>query len=317
MLCFFLLPSLSFAQDASRNSWLFSVVVKLERMRDDAASDIARYEKLIRDCEASVSRSEAIITQFVQKGNVRAEQVARQALANAQEARKKNEAGKSATVTRKVRAEEAIARVRNLLTGKSPVDAEIQAVVSNYSGDVGYFSKRLNKTIAFDDARAGYLETGDEIRTSGGSRAQVHFLDGRGTIDIGENSKLAIERSDNDSQVIGLLKGKINVEVEKFEDFGKDFLKGLKTHWERKLSVRTPAWAMAVRGTRFLVSTDDSAGTELVVLEGSVEVRSAHEKNGDVSLMVDAGYRIQASNDGIISEPEKIDMTEIERWWEK
>lgn len=315
---FLLVSSASFSQDVSKNNWLFSVVVKQEKMRDDATSDIVKYENKINISETNISQLKDIIARNANNGKVKTEQVARQALAFELESRKKYEANKRAAEALQARAKEAIARVRNLLTKASPVNAEIQAVVSNTSGYGQYFSKRLDKMIAFDDAQAGFLEAGDIIMTGINSRAQIHFLDGRGTMDIGGSSKLKIEQSDNDMQVIGLLKGEIHAEIEKELSGVKQtfdssvFMKRVK----KNLNVRTPSCALASRGTKFLVSTDDSAGTEIVVLEDSVAVRRAHESIGDVTLMVNEGYRIKVSANGIFSKPEKIDTTEIERWWE-
>jgi hypothetical protein len=44
---------------------------------------------------------------------------------------------------------------------------------------------------------------------------------------------------------------------------------------------------------------------------------NAYERKDNVAQMADAGYRIETSKDGIFTEPERIDMAEIERFWEK
>ena len=68
------------------------------------------------------------------------------------------------------------------------------------------------------------------------------------------------------------------------------------------------------RGTKILVFEDEKTGVELIVLEGVVDVKAT---KGEESIPVDAGYRIRATKDGVISKPEKIDYAKIERWWEK
>ncbi|MBW2632245.1 MAG: hypothetical protein JRC90_10925 [Deltaproteobacteria bacterium] len=78
--------------------------------------------------------------------------------------------------------------------------------------------------------------------------------------------------------------------------------------------IRTPTAAMAIRGTKILIFEDEKAGTEVIVLEGVVDVKAI---KGGESTSVDAGYRIRASKDGVISKPEKIDLMKIEKWWEK
>ncbi len=52
----------------------------------------------------------------------------------------------------------------------------------------------------------------------------------------------------------------------------------------------------------------------MIVLEGSVEMKGT---KGEKTIIVDAGYKGTATKDGILSDPEKIDLTKIERWWEK
>jgi len=78
--------------------------------------------------------------------------------------------------------------------------------------------------------------------------------------------------------------------------------------------IRTTGGTCSIRGTKFLVFEDEKAGTELIVLEGVVDVRAT---KGEESIPVNAGYRIRASKDGVISKPEKIDPMKIEKWWER
>ena len=78
---------------------------------------------------------------------------------------------------------------------------------------------------------------------------------------------------------------------------------------------RTSGFAGAIRGTKFLIFEDEKAGTEVIVLEGIVEVKAI--KGDDESILVYVGYRILVTKDGVISRPEKIDQAKIERWWER
>lgn len=78
--------------------------------------------------------------------------------------------------------------------------------------------------------------------------------------------------------------------------------------------IRTAGGTCSIRGTKVLVFEDEKTGTELIVLEGVVDVKAI---KGDESIPVDAGYRIRATKDGVISKPEKIDPVKIEKWWEK
>jgi len=55
------------------------------------------------------------------------------------------------------------------------------------------------------------------------------------------------------------------------------FIKGLKARIQSKFEVRTSSGAASVRGTQFLVYEDEKRGTELIVLEGSVEMKGIKE----------------------------------------
>jgi hypothetical protein len=78
--------------------------------------------------------------------------------------------------------------------------------------------------------------------------------------------------------------------------------------------VNTSGVTCSIRGTKFMVFEDEKAGTEVIVLEGTVDVKAI---KGDEAIHLDAGYRILASKDGIISKPKKIYPMKMKRWWEK
>jgi ferric-dicitrate binding protein FerR (iron transport regulator) len=82
----------------------------------------------------------------------------------------------------------------------------------------------------------------------------------------------------------------------------------------KKFEVLTINAIMSIRGTQFLFYEDENKGTEVVVLEGGVELKS---KNETRTVVVNEGYRAAVAKDGKLSEPEKIDISNLERWWEK
>jgi ferric-dicitrate binding protein FerR (iron transport regulator) len=69
-----------------------------------------------------------------------------------------------------------------------------------------------------------------------------------------------------------------------------------------------------VRGTEFLVFEDDKTGTEVIVLEGSVEMKGI---KGEKTIIINASYKVIVTKDGILSNPEKIDLTKMDKWWER
>jgi uncharacterized protein (DUF1330 family) len=151
-----------------------------------------------------------------------------------------------------------------------------------------------------------------------------------------------MEEDDPDAQVMNMIQGKVNISVEKLENYQrmmeekiKAYKEDLKTvkdetkqkivdeyesienavaRFRRKFEVRTSGAICVVRGTQFLVYEDDMKGTEVVVLEGGVELKS---KNENRTVVVNEGYRAAVAKDGKLSEPEKIDSSNLERWWEK
>ncbi len=335
-------------------TWLLGVIFKLEKMRDDAGADLQRYTDEIRKCNRTIEQSEKIIRLARQKGSSRAETIAGNALARARQARLKNKELKKSAALRKKQAEVALANVRNLLARQLSVNREIRSVVTGRRGRVTIFSKRRNESINLDDDRAVFLEPGDEIWTYGNSSVEMRFLDGRGTLQLGEYSRFRLEEDKPGTQIINMLKGKIYIGVEKLDEYRNMVEEKLKAYqedastikdevvrkmvdqyerkkdrWQKVKSgryysygllgplgstplIRTPTCVLAERGTKFLVFEDETTGTEVTVLEGTVEVKPA---KGEKTFLVGAGGRIQVTGAGVVSPPEKIDLEKITRWW--
>jgi hypothetical protein len=177
---------------------------------------------------------------------------------------------------------------------------------------------------------------GDEMTTYGSSSADTQTLDGRGTVHLGEFSKIKLEEDTPQGQVLRLVQGKIYSAVEKMDDFanmfqektkqfGSDFLtvanvsekeyeaviKSLRARAQKRFEVRTPSFAMSVRGTRFSFELKNGEATKIAVFEGSVE---AGDLNGENRVLVEEGFKVIVTKEGI-SGPQKI--TEIEKWWEQ
>ncbi|MBS3907997.1 MAG: FecR domain-containing protein [Syntrophaceae bacterium] len=341
VLVFLLCPAVSMAKELGvhRQSWLFGIIFKLKTMKDKEIAGIRKYDAEIQKCNATIRASEDIISKARQKGNIKAEQIAREALRTAQEAKRKNEEMKSLAELNKKRAETAYASVYNQFSKEAGGKEEIRGVVSSVSGNAFILLKRDNATIPLSDDRAGFLQPGDEIWTLGKSSAELQMLDGRGSVRLGEYSRFRMEEDSAGAQVINIMNGRIHAAVDKLDEHQKmiedkirAYKEDLKTvndeikqklveahdkflrwSYQKKFEVRTNV-IMSVRGTQFLVYEDEKMGTELIVLEGSVEMKGI---KGDKTIIVNAGYKGTAAKDGILSDPEKIDLSKIERWWEK
>jgi len=335
--------------DVQKNNWLLGVIFKLENMRDKAIADIQKYEGEIQKCENTISKSDNIVRLAQQKGNVKAEMIAREASLKAQEAKIKNKEKKNSAEFNKIRAEGTLATVKNELSNAlSHPQAhpdEIKSVITNHSGRVE-IQKENGEIIGFGKNQIGLLERGDFIMTYGNSSAELQFLEGRGSLKVGEYSKIKMEADDAGTEVMNMIQGKVNISVEKVENYQKmmeekikaykedlktvkdatkqeklnayeNYLKGLKSRMQnmrKKFEIQTPATVSSPRGTEFLVFEDDKTGTEIIVLEGSVEMKVI---KGGKTIIVNAGYKGAVTKDGKLSEPEKIDLSKIERWWER
>lgn len=95
VIVFFILisPPVSGAEElhAKQQVHVQEIILKLEKMLDREVAAIRNYLSEIEKCTAAVESSENIIRKAREQGNTRAEQIARSALATAQEAKQKNE----------------------------------------------------------------------------------------------------------------------------------------------------------------------------------------------------------------------------------
>ncbi|MCX6328332.1 MAG: FecR family protein [Bacteroidia bacterium] len=336
--------SISQAQvsNSEKSDLLLSVIFKLEKMRADATADIQKCESAIQKCDKTISNSGNIIKVARENRNVEAEKIASDAMARAKAAKEKNSEMKKSSEENQKRVELALATVKNEFSKSLSNPQKIKSVITNYSGRVS-IQKKNGEHFTFEKNQKSFLETGDEVSTYENSSIDLQFLDGRGTMNIGPYSQVKIEEDEAGTQVMNMIKGQVNFNVEKLENYQatmeekinayKEDLKTVKDEFKKKMvdeydsikkhtkeyitkkfEVRTPACAVAVRATQFLVYNDEEKGTELIVIEGSVEMKGIKEGN---TIIVNAGYKAIVTKDGILSDPKKIDLTTIERWWEK
>jgi hypothetical protein len=266
-------------------------------------------------------------------------------------ARRINTNLKHAAELRKKRAGIAKATVSKLLETDEPARPGIKSLITDYSGDVYVWSEKQGNTIKLGEDSGFCLKPGEKIVTMKNSSVEMQFLDGRGAVRIGEHSRVSIEENESGSQTINMIKGKIHIAVNKLDEYRKMFEEKLKSYkelenpstvkdvlmqeiaekYEQKKGeyhtygflgplglaplIRTPCITVTVRGTKFMVFEDEKTGTELIVLEGAVDVKAI--KGEESSIPVDAGHSVRATKDGVISKPEKIDLKKLERRWEK
>lgn len=328
-----------FAQDANTSAanFLLGVIFKLEAMHDSAVADIRRLDSEIRKADGTIEKAEKIIQLAREKGNSEAEAIAQSALATAKDARSKNLVSKAAFESTLRQIDLALAAAKNKLAGTLGRAERIESMVSNFTGRVSV-QKKGELPFAIDPSRPVFLEKGDVVTTYGKSSVELQFLEGRGTLKLGEYSRIEMaEDTGADIQAIKLVQGAVNIGVEKIETFDRALEKKIEGYevdlktvkdevkqrivneykakkatvnkFKQKFEVRTPACVLANRATRFIVRLDGPERTDVVVFEGSVEIRPLKATK---SFVVEAGYKAIFSADGVVSGPEKIDVSGIE-----
>ena len=137
-------------------------------------------------------------------------------------------------------------------------EAKKVAVVKILRGEVSVLTLGKTTPLKVDD----WVEDGATVKTAEKSFVKLIFVD-KSQMNVGPNSEMNIEKfADNDSGVIGLVKGQIRSQVT------KDYLK-MKDKDKSKLFIKTPNAVMGIRGTDFLITTQGQK-TLAVLFEGSV-----------------------------------------------
>ncbi len=275
--------------DTDKGNWIQGVLFRFEKMRDDAAARIRTNEETIR-------RTNDLIRQAQNLHKPDVEAIARRALAMALEAKKKNE-------WQLQKAQAGIPRVRNLLAKTRGQEAKIQAVVSHISGRAFCYKKDTDEWIDLNSDSGVYLEPGDEIRTASG-QVELRMLEGEGTITVGPFTRFKVRKPSLGSELIDLYEGTIRPQVKKLSKSLDD---------KYGFTVKTPTAICGIRGTQFLVNVDSEKTTEVVVLDGTVEVS---DSGGKKTILVKAGYMLKVIKGQNLPKPSPVDLNRITRWWE-
>jgi hypothetical protein len=316
-----------------KNIWLAGIISRLENNNKNASEDYKRYEEGISRCEKTIANADKIISSAQEKNNLEAEKIAREASSKADAARRKYQRLLNAARKREIQSQVNLDSVKRTLTQYSSLTPSVNAVAMNYSGHIT-IQKANGEQFVLDESRSAFLETGDVIATSEDSKVELEFLEGRGNVVVGENSKLKMERKDDNTDVMNILQGKMKIEVLKIDDYEQKIQKeyeenkqnpssiseayeqmlgALRAKVKKKFEVRTPSCCLAIRGTEFIVNSADGAGSELIVIEGIVETQSLKDSS---TILVNANQKAVINSDGVLSGPLEIDISKLAKWWE-
>lgn len=274
IIIFLILTNFVYAQN--ENMVFLSTYFKLEGYRQTAEENITRVEREIQKNNLVIDQAQKLIISARKTNNKEAEQVATQALKKAKESLKKNEESLERWKHVKFRLDYLSASLRNNMGNQ-----KIKGIVSDYSGRVDIFKANGEKTTPDNP----FLEPGDKIWTYDGT-VKVEMLDGRASTTVGPWSTLELKDESPTEQVWELIKGKIQVTVEKIEEYKKrlkekavEEYKDLKIWvcskiraYSKEYEVLTPEAVIGPRGTKFELERDENDILKLTVSEGIVEV---------------------------------------------
>lgn len=323
----------NFAQNKSleNHGWFVTTIKHLEKNIDIANERITRYENEIAKCDKTIATSEKLINLAREKGNSEAEKVASDALVKSKGAKDKNVKLLESAKNLKRQSEYIFASVKRELSISSS-SKSIEALTLNYSGNISV-QKSNGEQYSISDSGGSLLENGDLISTSANGKIELQLLEGRGNLLLGENSKLKFSNSDS-LDAVDFINGKVKIAVEKIDNFEKrikeayekvkqdvgslpesyeQFMNRQRAKMKKKFEVRIRAAGTAsIRGTEFIVVSDNNIGAGLIVLEGEVEMNS---KDGLKTVMIKANQKGVFDSEGNLLEPQNIDLKTIENWW--
>jgi len=326
------IPVHAFADNGQGRSGalLLGAYFKTEKLISAAEENIGKLRIEISKNNNTIINLNGIISKAsgrIDQNAKQAERVAREALQQAKIALLKNENSLREWELDKTRAEKSKRMIYNLLSKGYDREQGVTGIVAEFSGEIDIIKKNGNIV----DSELSLIETGDEIRTAD-NITEVQVLEGRGTIIIGQNSRLMISDDSDEKQAVALSEGKAYLSIDKVDEYMKglnDFIKEYKDaplaieeswknmkekirHWsEKQFELKTPTAICAVRGTRFIVEVKDKDISQIAVLEGAVEVINIKE---GTNVVVEKGYSVTCENNQFIKQEK---TGNIEKWWEK
>jgi len=149
------------------------------------------------------------------------------------------------------------------------------------------------------------LQTGDLIKTFNKSRVKIIFND-KSVIYVAPKSQFIIKEYKYDkvkkerSSVLNLLGGRVKLFVAKLSSKNKTF------------KVNTETATVGVRGTKFIVSSENEGETEVLVLSGSVEVKNPLDETNK-SVILSKGDIVKSIGALPILSPTKANKEELKR----
>jgi hypothetical protein len=323
-------PGVQEAED--HQGFLVGALIKTWALKKQIAADVETSNRELQTCEKVFQEAEKRMTNASETNNSQAAWEARRPLDKARSDLKKAKQARTRLDQAKASTDAAYDAVRSMLVAGQAQESNplICCLVCLHSGKAKLIRKNGDE-VALDSGRPRFLEPGDEILTMGGGRAEAQVLDGRASVLLDGNARFKLEEDGPEKQILRLSQGKFYIVVDKPEDFAA-LLQGSEGYFEtdpelkeavsrnqdriRELTnktfiLRTPSACCAVRGAKFTIELGKNGGTEIAVLEATLEAGDAECSN---PVPVEAGFKVGVSK-GSVTGPQKA--ADVDRWWEK
>jgi hypothetical protein len=234
--------------------------------------------------------------------------------------------------------ESALASVKKIMESVSSQTNKVNSVALKHTGNVSVI-KQNGEKYALNSAQNPGIEAGDVISTSSDGFADLDFLDGRGSLTVGPDSKIKMYREKDSTNVLEVMNGKIYSHVLKPDEYEKKlldikncldedslhqllskndiplydkYLMKMEARVQKKLEARVRVSAvLAIRGTQFTINVVNENSSELQVIEGKIEVFPA---NSTESVIVYGGQSCLIKN-GTRPQIMQSDTLNVNKWW--
>jgi ferric-dicitrate binding protein FerR (iron transport regulator) len=183
--------------------------------------------------------------------------------------------------------EQRLAAVQRIRTAG---DDKPRAAASRLRGEVTIKTPEGWKTFG----KHTLLGPGEVVRTGADGFAELMFNDGS-RINLDANSSLMLESANGNTSTYRLTLGRIKAHVKRLGD--------------RRYKVRTPTAICGVRGTEFVLETNEAGASAVVVLQGEVAFGAAESRQ---SLPVRSGELAILGPDGTFSGPDSIELKSLQ-----
>lgn len=304
----------------TEDHFLCMALLKTQAQIDRIKAAVGEAEEKSQANAQAIKEADRRLTIAMETQNWQAADAPKKDLERARAERRKIKKALSQLESDRARASSVYAAIRTALVAnrdRAPSSLPI-GLVSTSSGNPG-ITKADGKKIAVPGAQPRFLDAGDTVSTGRNGRVEVLVQDGRGAIDMEEQSQVRLEAPSAREQVLVLLQGRIEAAVERPADLERqlqdrlrasdDELNGLLQDYRGlagqdfaqlfgpDFTMRVPGAVCAAAGALFTAELRPDGTTEIQVHDGSIEVRGL----SSAGLVVDRGSAVVVTKEGLSS----------------